>query len=142
MHSREIVKLYCKLIIPPLVLLGAMWLGSYLRTVPPTLEPIPPGYAPRSGHWPVVRAAHLKLEPACAVCGSTLDLQVHHILPFHENPERELDPDNLITVCGPGGHNCHLAWGHLFSYQSWNVDVRADAARMRAKIKSRPGGKD
>lgn len=92
----------------------------------------------RSSHWAKVRAEHLEREPACAVCGSTKGLQVHHVQPFHLHPEFELDPANLITLCGPEEHNCHLLFGHLCSYQSWNPDVREDARMWAAKIKGRP----
>lgn len=92
----------------------------------------------RSSQWPKVRAEHLEREPTCAVCGSTADLQVHHIFPFRKHPERELDPDNLITLCGPGGHNCHFSFGHFFNYQSWNEGVREDAKAWSVKVRNRP----
>jgi 5-methylcytosine-specific restriction enzyme A len=50
-----------------------------------------------------------------------------------------LDPDNLVTLCESPAHNCHLIFGHLLSWQSWNVDVFADAASFRAKVSARPG---
>lgn len=96
---------------------------------------------PRSSQWPAVRIAHLKVEPACAFCGRTEDLQVHHVVPFHIDPSKELDPGNLITLCGHGGHNCHLVWGHLGSYERSNPDVRKHAtmyreAQRRAKTRA------
>lgn len=88
----------------------------------------------RSGRWPDVRAAHLKREPACAVCGARKGVEVHHVEPFHLWPARELDPTNLITLC-----KVHHLWvGHLGNWESWNADVRADAAAWREKIKNRP----
>jgi len=96
------------------------------------------GSAPRSPLWPKVRAAHLKLFPTCAVCGwaGQEELQVHHCMPFSQNPALELDPGNLITLCQK--HSCHLLFGHLCSFKSWNAQVREDAATMLAKIKARP----
>lgn len=41
----------------------------------------------------------------CAKCGSTEDLNVHHILSFAKYPEARYDIDNGITLC----YDCHLA---------------------------------
>ena len=94
----------------------------------------------RSPEWPKVRAAHLKLHPTCAVCGGTVKLEVHHMQPFHLHPERELDPTNLITLCESGheGVNCHLHYGHLGDFHSYNVNVVEDAGVWKKKIANRP----
>jgi len=68
--------------------------------------------AKRAGGWPRVRKAHLAKEPTCAFCGATEHVEVHHVLPFHIFPDRELDPDNLITLCR-APHDCHGREGHL-----------------------------
>lgn len=99
---------------------------------------------PRSPHWPTVRKHHLEREPACVFCGSTVGVQVHHIRKFSKHPELELDDGtdgtgtdgNLVTLCGPEHHNCHLIFGHLLSFLSDNPDVRKDAAWFRAKVKA------
>lgn len=94
----------------------------------------------RSHMWPSVRAAHLKIQPCCAVCGGTESLEVHHKLPFHLHPKFELDPLNLITLCESkrGGINCHLALGHLGDFRSYNKDVEKDADEWNFKIHNRP----
>lgn len=99
-----------------------------------------PMAAARSGEWPAVRARHLKLFPTCAVCGGTKKLNVHHIKPFHLHPELELDPKNLITLCEAlkGGANCHLLFGHLGNFKSFNVEVKADTTSWFRKIATRP----
>ena len=66
----------------------------------------------RSGKWPEVRAKHLQEEPKCQWCGGTASLEVHHIKPFHLNPDDELQDSNLITLCEKSGENCHLKHGH------------------------------
>jgi hypothetical protein len=65
---------------------------------------------------------------------------VHHVLPvsWPRGVAHELDPSNLITLCGPEAHHCHLMVGHLGDYHSRNPNVVNDAARMLAKIESRP----
>lgn len=96
----------------------------------------------RSGRWPKVRADHLKSFPTCAVCGGTRKIEVHHVRPFHLHPELELDPTNLITLCesGDDGANCHLHYGHLGNFKSFNVDVIEDSRTWAKKIEGRPKG--
>lgn len=94
----------------------------------------------RSPHWPAARKQHLELHPACEVCGGTEKLEVHHIRPFHLHPELELDPTNFASLCeaNKGGVNCHLHFGHLGNFKSFNVDVLADAKEWHGKIVHRP----
>lgn len=94
----------------------------------------------RSPEWPKVRAAYLKEHPRCALCGGKKKLEVHHRRPFHLHPELELDPSNFVTLCENKGDgiNCHLAFGHLGSFQSYNPDVDDDTATWSKKIASRP----
>ena len=94
--------------------------------------------AKRSNHWRTVRNAFIKKNPACAYCSGFLDLQVHHVQPFHIKPEKELDPDNLITLCEHAGINCHLKIGHLNNWKSFNPDVKINCIVHR-KIN---GGKE
>jgi 5-methylcytosine-specific restriction protein A len=90
----------------------------------------------RDGRWPALRRLFLKGK-VCAVCGGKKKLEAHHILPFHLYPARELDPNNLIPLCeGPG--NCHLSFGHLHNFSSYNADVVNDAANFAFKIAHRP----
>ena len=53
----------------------------------------------------------------------------------------ELDPANLIVLCEnwKDGVCCHLLFGHLGSFKSFNVDVVADAKLWHDKITNRPG---
>ena len=111
------------------------WLGRLFRRPEPTDAPDIYG---RSGKWPRVRAEHLKREPACAACGKTEDLEVHHIIPVAEalrlgKPELELDPENLITLCSDP---CHLVHGHLMSWVRWSPSVREDAAAYRKRLEA------
>jgi hypothetical protein len=86
---------------------------------------------PRSGSWPRVRREHLKKEPSCVACGRSRDLEVHHVRPFHDHPELELDDGNLVTVCGDP---CHFVFGHLLNWRQCNPHVREDAAAYRRRI--------
>jgi 5-methylcytosine-specific restriction endonuclease McrA len=86
--------------------------------------------APRSGQWPRVRREHLAKQPECQACGRTKDMEVHHIQPLHEGGQ-ELDPQNLITLCGDP---CHIVHGHLMSWLKANPDVVDDCQRYRAKV--------
>ena len=92
---------------------------------------------PRSGQWVQVRAEFVRLHPRCEACGSAYNLNVHHIIPFHERPDLELDEGNLITLC----REHHFRIGHdpdgngprKPSWLESNPNVRRDAANMRSK---------
>jgi 5-methylcytosine-specific restriction endonuclease McrA len=92
-------------------------------------------YAVRSSKWTTVRKQHLKDNPNCAACGRNKKLEVHHIEPVHVNPDRELDPSNLITLCD---NPCHLTFGHLLDYRSWNKDVLDDCVVYLNRVKNKP----
>ena len=89
---------------------------------------------PRSSKWATVRKKHLQKQPICQVCGAEDNLQVHHIEPFHNDPDKELDDNNLITLCDK---NCHLLIGHFMNFKSWNPDVVNECKIMQEKIKNR-----
>jgi hypothetical protein len=99
-----------------------------------------PAGSKRSGHWATVRKIHLDKNPKCAVCGGVKLLEVHHIRPFHLHPDLELDPTNLITLCESkaNGVNCHLLFGHLGNFKSFNVDVKKNSDEWNDKISKRP----
>ena len=80
----------------------------------------------RSPKWPKVREDWLagNGHDECAVCKSKKDLQVHHLVPFHDKPELELDITNLVTLCGPKGRDCHLYWGHLGDFKCYNHNLK------------------
>lgn len=77
----------------------------------------------RSPKWSSVRAAHLKLHPKCDACGAMDRLEVHHVIPYHVDPSKELSPDNLQTLCGLP-RNCHWSVGHGFDWKAWRPDCR------------------
>ncbi len=87
----------------------------------------------RSGKWRSVRKKHLLKQPNCAVCGKRSEV-VHHIIPFHIDRSKELDANNLITLC----EDHHLLFGHLFCWSSHNSSVVEDARIWREKIANRP----
>lgn len=95
-----------------------------------------PEGARRSREWAKVRKAHLELYPACACCGGTKKVEVHHIIPFHVAPELELNVTNLISLCEK--KQCHLAMGHLYNYKSYNKEVLQDLEYWKSKIAKRP----
>jgi hypothetical protein len=92
----------------------------------------------RSSEWSKVRNAFVKKYYRCAACGKKkswkLGLQVHHVVPFSVDPSKELDEDNLITLCA----DHHMWMGHLGFFQSWNPDVREDCTMMLRKVLNRP----
>lgn len=93
----------------------------------------------RSAQWPALRAKLLR-GARCAACGGRELLELHHVIPFHVDPARELDTGNLLPLCERkrSGINCHLLVGHLGDYRSWNEHARTDAAIWLDKFRSRP----
>jgi hypothetical protein len=92
-------------------------------------------FAIRSPRWQTVRKEHLKKQSKCQACGKNKDLEVHHIVPVHISPEQELDPSNLMTLCS---NSCHIMFGHLMDFKSYNVKVKEDCAEWVIKIDNRP----
>jgi 5-methylcytosine-specific restriction endonuclease McrA len=99
--------------------------------------PIASDAAERSPRWPAVRRAYLADHPTCEACGSRRELQVHHVFPFAQWPERELDRGNLITLCD----DCHLEVGHWGNYRTMNPCVREHAAYWLDQKRTKKGAK-
>lgn len=89
----------------------------------------------RSKNWKKTRELYLKIHPCCEVCGSCVKPEVHHIIPVHIDESKELDQENLITLCDK---YCHFIFGHLMNWRSHNPDIINDAKMFSNKIKDRP----
>ena len=108
------------------------WLSSWLSP-----ELIATGGRPRSSQWPRVRQEHLRRCPACIACGRRRDLEVHHVVAYHERPDLELVAENLVTLCADP---CHIVHGHLMSWSRINPRVREDAAAYLGRIREARAG--
>ena len=95
----------------------------------------------RSPKWPALRRKWLKKFSACAYCLGEVSLEVHHVLPFHLFPARELDETNLMTLCEAKGKNCHLNIGHLGSWAKYNKKVQSECLAHRREITRASGNK-
>lgn len=110
------------------------WLDAW-RTRLVAWRPFAPlaGNVPRSEEWWELRRAHVKRHPDCEACGWWgWRIHVHHVVPVHLAPERELDPSNLFTLC----KWCHAALGHpgpngTADWMCWVPNVRELAALAR-----------
>lgn len=91
-------------------------------------------FAVRSPEWKEVRKLHLQNQDECQACGKKSSLEVHHIIPVHVDKNLELDPTNLLTLCD----RCHLVFGHLSNYRSWNENVVEDCCVYLNKVENRP----
>lgn len=88
----------------------------------------------RSPKWDEIRDFFVyNIQPSCAACGTTKKLQVHHIKPFNEYPELELDMNNLITLC-MDKETCHLDLGHCDNFKKSNPNIVSDAFLYRNAI--------
>jgi len=81
----------------------------------------------RSSQWPGVRKQYLSIHARCEACGTLKSPQVHHIIPVNTDASKELDMDNLITLCKG---NCHLKIGHGGSYKYYNPEVRRHSSML------------
>ncbi len=91
--------------------------------------------AARSGKWPALRKKYLALHPTCAACGCKEQVEPHHIRPFHLHPDRELDAENLNSLCEK--HGCHLAFGHNYDWHAFNPHVPLDCRIQAMRTKQR-----
>lgn len=87
----------------------------------------------RSPHWPAVEKAHLRIEPVCQACGTSNDLNVHHIKPYHLYPQFELDSNNLITLC-MSENKCHILLGHGNDFKEYNPNVVEDVKTVSGNV--------
>jgi hypothetical protein len=96
--------------------------------------------APRSSRWKSFRDAFVADHPECEACGARYRLNVHHVIPFHERPDLELEESNLIVLCVSPDHNCHFLLGHdpdgpngpeKPDWKKSNPNVREDAEAYR-----------
>ena len=69
----------------------------------------------RDGRWPGARRRHLKSNPRCVWCGGKAET-VHHVVPYHEDKTKELDPDNFASTC----KRCHFTVGHECDWRDVN----------------------
>ena len=86
----------------------------------------------RSPHWATTRKRHLRANSVCAACGGKNVLQVHHMVPFSDRPDLELDPTNLITLC-MGRKECHLHIGHGGGYKFFNPSVLVHSGMIQTR---------
>ena len=87
----------------------------------------------RSPRWREVRDQHVANCPRCVVCGTTDATEVHHVFPYQFYPERELEPNNLRTVC----RDHHYLVGHCLNWKAWNPAFDSDARYIREMIERR-----
>lgn len=130
----------------PLHIVGALVRGHALRGTGLThkIAQALTGESARSPHWPTIERRWKKLHPACAACGSTLLVQVHHIHSFATYPENELwdcsgvppgtgpvgGTPNFITLCAGRGHHLNLGHGGSYQHGGFNPHVVLDASEV------------
>jgi 5-methylcytosine-specific restriction endonuclease McrA len=86
----------------------------------------------RSPKWEGVRDRHLKKSPLCLVCDGFEDLNVHHIVAYHNAPSLELVDSNLATLC----RKHHWDFGHFENWKNSNPNVIRDAAAWNKKLRA------
>jgi 5-methylcytosine-specific restriction endonuclease McrA len=95
----------------------------------------------RSGCWPKVeKQAFVRDGYRCRYCGkagANVRLVGHHIIGFAQDPSRECDVSNVVTLCQPLGGGCHLHQGHRdkttgrCAWTIYNPDILRDCAEQQ-----------
>lgn len=93
----------------------------------------PEQFGSRSPEWRKLRNQYIKANPDCELCGKKAE-QVHHQIPVSVDKSKELDWENLMSVCS----HCHFYYAHLGSYRSYNIIVKNDSEYWKWKRKYRP----
>lgn len=101
---------------------------AYLRSL------LPVRCARRSPKWPALEKAWLIDHPTCEGCGTTKHLQVHHKLPVHVDPTKELDRLNLMTLCMTPGWECHFILGHKRNWRDYRHYPEAAVQEARQAL--------
>jgi 5-methylcytosine-specific restriction protein A len=135
------VMLWCQYLCPPHVEPVIVVEPETTQEIQESVDapPIPTVGAARSGKWQAVKRHWIKLHPVCEACGTTAELNVHHIKPFHTHPELELDLSNLVTLCRTHhfiiGHDPDGPWKPAKpSWETANPNVLADAKKWKTKL--------
>lgn len=84
----------------------------------------------RSPKWPWFRTKWVEKNPFCCGCGTLNNIQVHHIVPFNVDKSKELDINNVMSLC----KTCHFVFGHLNNYNYYNVNVVVDCATHISRV--------
>ncbi|CAB4169168.1 HNHc domain containing protein [uncultured Caudovirales phage] len=108
---------------------------KWFRKAAPDVGAEAAGGVPRSPQWESFLKNFLRGK-SCIACGQSDGLTGHHVIPFHVDKSKELDPANIVPICAD---NCHLLFGHLKNWQWWNVAVREDCSAFYAKRKTAAG---
>lgn len=69
---------------------------------------------PRDPAWERESKAYLAENLKCCLCRQASEV-VHHVVPVHVNPKREMDKTNWSAVC----IRCHFSIGHLCNWRLW-----------------------
>lgn len=77
--------------------------------------------------WRNLRAACIKEQPHCSVCGWDKRLEGHHIIPRHVAPNLALIKKNVIVLC----KKCHFTIGHWCDFRDdYNRDIEYVASMV------------
>ena len=97
----------------------------------------------RSRRWQRLRAYHLKHHPLCARC-EAIGLaepatEVHHIVKCHDDPQLQIDPNNLESICQ--AHHAPLAaddrrgYSKAMGLDGYFIDPNHPSNRGRHRVK-------
>ena len=82
----------------------------------------------RNSGWHKASEAYIREVGQCEFCGAKLgeegvELEVHHVEPFHVRPDLEMEKSNWAVLCRKP-HDCHRLVGHFRNFSLWNPLLR------------------
>lgn len=86
---------------------------------------------PRSPQWRHFRERFLTVNCLCEGCGTGANLEAHHLIPYSQEPDLELEWSNLLAMC----RECHFQIGHLRDWGLVNPHAREDAKVYRERFR-------
>ena len=98
----------------------------------------------RSARWQRLRAQYLAKHVLCERClakgKTTLATEVHHIIKCHDNPQLQMDTNNLEALCqpchAPMQANDHRGYSREMNSDGYYVDPNHPSNKPRARYKT------
>jgi len=80
------------------------------------------GHKNRKGDFEKVKKEHFSGNQFCAICGTTKNIHIHHIVPYRYTEDNSVN--NLIPVCA----SCHrkievMTWNIIDEFKKENLDI-------------------
>ncbi len=94
---------------------------------------MPAPTTPHDSKFERLAEEHKKISPACLICGSTENCDVHHLFPWEMFPDKRYEPKFFRTLCRNPGCQGHLIAGHCGDWKAWSQHTDTDIVYLKAR---------